>query len=237
MYSNLVVNGCSYMQAYADGGGHQDLAKQLGIPKSQSLAIGGSANTRIIRTVLKHSYQATEPTFYVLGMTFLSRLEVPILKDLCEFEGRWINPQNQEFKEQWEHHWTDRDSELFVEIKLKTEVYSILDRVEDLQYRMLSLIHDLRSRGHGVLLYQQADNLYQEFLDNPRMLPIKTRPEIIDGYRWRAVPWQLKNGVPPMDYGPNPKFCVPADIHHPASGYHATLNEYLKNYIVDHQLF
>jgi hypothetical protein len=224
------------MQAYANGGGHQDLAEQLGIPRSQSLAIGGSANTRIMRTVLKHSYQTSEPTFYVLGMTFLSRLEIPILKDLSEFEGRWINPQNQEFKEQWEHHWTDQDSKLFFELKLKTDVYSILDRVEDLQYRMLSLIHDLRSRGHGVLLYQQADNLYQQFLDHPKMLPIKLRPEIIDGYCWRAVPWQLANGVPPMDYGPNPKFSVPADMHHPASGHHAKLNEYLKNYIVDHGL-
>jgi hypothetical protein len=224
------------MQAYAQGGGHQDLAKQLGILKSQTLAIGGSANTRIIRTVLKHSYQATEPTFYVLGMTFLSRLEIPILKDLSEFEGRWINPQNQEFKEQWEHHWTDQDSKLFVEIKLKTEVYSILDRLEDLQYRMLSLIHDLRSRGHGVVLYQQADNIYQEFLDDPKMLPIKLFPEIIDGYRWRAVAWQLKNGVPPMDYGPNPQHNVPADLHHPAPGHHAKLNEYLKNYIVDQKL-
>jgi hypothetical protein len=189
-----------------------------------------------MRTVLKHSYQADEPTFYVLGMTFLSRLEVPILKDLCEFEGRWVNPQNQEFKEQWEHNWTDQDSKQFVEIKLKTEVYSILDRLEDLQYRMLSLIHDLRSRGHGVVLYQQADNLYQEFLDDPKMLPIKTRPEIIDAYRWRAVPWQLENGVPAMDYGPTPTHHVPKDIHHPASGHHAKLNEYLKNYIVDHGL-
>jgi hypothetical protein len=102
---------------------------------------------------------------------------------------------------------------------------------------MLSLIHDLRSRGHGVVLYQQADNIYQEFLDNPKMLPIKLFPEIIDGYRWRAVAWQLKNGVPPMDYGPAPKFCVPEDMHHPAAGHHAKLNEYLKNYIVDQKLF
>ena len=50
-YNNLVVNGCSYMQAYAQGGGHQDLAQRLNIPKSQSLTIGGSANTRIMRTV------------------------------------------------------------------------------------------------------------------------------------------------------------------------------------------
>ena len=226
------------MQAYADGGGHIDLAQRLGITNAQSLAIGGSANTRIMRTVLKHSYQTKEPTLYVLGMTFLSRLEVPILKDLSTFEGRWTNPQNQEFKDRWEHNWTNQDTELFVELKLKTEVYSILDRLEDLQYRMLSLVHDLRSRGHGVVLYQQADGIYQEFLDNPKMAPLKTCLEIIDGYRWRAVSWQLENGVPPMDYGTNPIHHVPADMHHPAPGHHAILNEYLKTYIVDRlQLF
>jgi hypothetical protein len=224
------------MEAYARGDGHIDLANRLGIPNSQSLAIGGSANTRIMRTVLKHSYFATEPTFYVLGMTFLSRLEVPILKELSDFEGRWSNPQNQEFKNQWEHNWSDQDSELFVEIKLKTEVYSILDRLEDLQYRMLSLVHDLRSRGHGVLLYQQADNLYQDFLTHPRMKPLSECREIVGGYRWRAVPWQLENGVPPMDYGNNPRHHVPADMHHPASGHHDTLNEYLTTYITENKL-
>lgn len=224
------------MEAYARGNGHLDLANRLGIPKAQSLAIGGSANTRIMRTVLKHSYCTDEPTFYVLGMTFLSRLEVPILKELSAFEGRWCNPQNQEFKNQWEHNWSDRDSELFVEIKLKTEVYSILDRIEDLQYRMLSLVHDLRSRGHGVLLYQQADNLYQDFLTDPRMKPLSECQEIVGGYRWRAVPWQLENGVPPMDYGNNPKHYVPVDMHHPASGHHDKLNEYLTNYITENKL-
>jgi hypothetical protein len=235
-YNNLVVNGCSYMQAYAQGGGHQDLAQRLGIPKSQSLAIGGSANTRIMRTVLKHSYLADEPTFYVLGMTFLSRLEVPILKDLSNFEGRWINPQNQEFKDRWEHHWTEQDSNTFVEIKLKTEVYSILDRLEDLQYRMLSLVHDLRSRGHGAIVYQQADSLYQEFLDDAKMAPIATCPEIVLGYRWRAVAWQLENDVPPMNYGQNTRHRVPADMHHPAPGHHQKLNEFLTNYISDQGL-
>jgi len=224
------------MQAYADGGGHIDLAQRLGITNAQSLAIGGSANTRIMRTVLKHSYQTKEPTLYVIGMTFLSRLEVPILKDLSEFEGRWSNPQNQEFKDRWEHNWTDQDSELFVELKLKTEVYSILDRLEDLQYRMLSLVHDLHSRGHGVVMYQQADGIYQEFLDNPKMAPLKICPEIIDGYRWRAVSWQLENGVPPMDYGTTPIHHVPLDMHHPATGHHDKLNEYLTNYITENKL-
>jgi hypothetical protein len=235
-YQALIVNGCSYMEAYAQGGGHVNLAQQLGIPKAQSLAISGSANTRIMRTVLKHSYQATEPTFYVVGMTFLSRLEIPILKDLNNFEGRWTNPQNQEYKNLWEHHWTDQDSKLFVELKLKTEVYSILDRLEDLQYRMLSLIHDLHSRGHGVLLYQQADNLYQDLLSNPKMAPIANCTAIVDGYRWRAVSWQLKNGVPAMEYGKKLLHYVPPDMLHPAPGHHEKLNEFLTEYITSHGL-
>ncbi len=59
---HLVVNGCSYMEAYADGLGPLDLANRLGIPTADTLALGGSANTRIIRTTLKHSYQTDRPT-------------------------------------------------------------------------------------------------------------------------------------------------------------------------------
>ena len=78
-YSQLVVNGCSYMGSYVNGGGHRDLAKNLGIEEYSSLAIGGSANSRILRTTLKHSYLTDKPTFYVLGMTFIGRSEIPIL--------------------------------------------------------------------------------------------------------------------------------------------------------------
>ena len=53
---NLVVNGCSYMASYAVGQGHVDLAQKLGLEHPASLAIGGSANSRILRTTLKHSY-------------------------------------------------------------------------------------------------------------------------------------------------------------------------------------
>ena len=77
-YSQLVVNGCSYMELYANGGGHRDLAKSLGIEEYSSLAINGSANSRILRTTLKHSYLTNKQTFYVLGMTFISRAEIPI---------------------------------------------------------------------------------------------------------------------------------------------------------------
>jgi hypothetical protein len=101
-------------------------------------------------------------------------------------------------------------------------------------FKILTMISDLHSRGHRVLVYQQADNLYQDHLDNPRLQLFKSTPAIIDGYNWRSVPWQLSKKVPPMDYGSNPKHFVPDDIRHPAVGQHQTLNEFLVNYINQH---
>ena len=230
--NHLVVNGCSYMEAYAFGKGHVDLAERLGIATSESLAIGGSANTRIIRTTLKHSYYATQSTLYVLGLTFLSRLEIPILENQSEFDGRWTNPQNQQFVKDWQYNWKQADTDQFVDIKLKSEIHSILDRTEDLMYKILGMISSLQSRGHRVLVYQQADDLYQEFLDRPCLQFFKSTTSIIDGYNWRSVPWQLSNGVPPMYNKPN----VPKDISHPAPGYHNLLNEFLVDYINQHSI-
>ena len=240
MIGQVVVNGCSYMESYAIGNGHVDLARRLGfigkfnIPQASTLAIGGSANTRILRTTLKHSYQATQPILYVLGMTFLSRLEIPICEPETEFEGRWINPQNQEFKNRWQYGWTQSDSEQFVETKLKTEVFSVLDRTEDLMYRMIATITDLKNRGHRVLMFQQADNLYANFLEEPRLKYFK-RPEIIGGFGWRATAWQQEQGVQPKNYGPGSPY-VPPDMTHPEIGHHSVLNEYLTNYIQEYKI-
>lgn len=230
---NLVVNGCSYMESYAVGQGHVELAQHLALDYPESLAIGGSANSRILRTTLKHSYTAP-PTLYVLGMTFLSRLEIPICEPENDFEGRWVNPQNQEFKHRWQYDWTQADSDQFVETKLKSEVFSILDRAEDLMYRMLSTVADLKSRGHRVLMFQQADNLYTNLLNEPR-LALFDQPEIVGGFGWRACAWQAEQGVQPKDYGPGAPY-VPPDMTHPAIGHHQMLNEYLTNYIQERKL-
>lgn len=234
MIEQLVVNGCSYSESYAMGHGHQYLARRLGISTAHSLAIGGSANSRILRTTLKHSYSATVPTLYVLGMTFVSRLELPICNPENDFEGRWINPQNQEFTHRWQHNWGQKQTEQFVELKLRNEVYSILDRTEDLMYRMLATITDLQHRGHRVLMFQQADNLYQEYLSDPRLRWF-CRPEIIDGFAWRAIAWQYQQGVRPKTY-PFGSPYVPPDMTHPEIGHHDAINEYLTNYINEHKI-
>jgi len=236
----LVVNGCSYTESYAAGNGHIDLASRLGIvgrhniPQAASLAIGGSANSRILRTTLKHSYITQVPTLYVLGLTFISRLELPICNPENEFEGAWCNPQNQEFQSRWQHQWSAWDSEQFVETKLKSEVYSLLDRTEDLMYRVVSTISDIQNRGHRVLVFQQADDSYHSYLDNTR-LRLFQRPEIIDGFAWRSVTWQHKQGVEPTIYAAGSHY-VPPDITHPKPGQHQKVNEYLTNYIQEHKI-
>jgi hypothetical protein len=178
MINNLVVNGCSYMETYVGGSGHIDLATRLNIAHSHSLALGGSANSRIIRTTLKHSYIVEQPTLYVLGMTFVSRREIPILNpvDGQEFEGMWTNPQNQDFESQWQAHWSRADTDLYVKLKLKWEWMSVADRIEDLMYRIVSMGHDLIGRGHRVLVFQQADDLHLEIFDHRDLICFANNP-------------------------------------------------------------
>lgn len=236
--TRLVVNGDSYMELYAKGLGHVDLAQRLDLPHSASLAIGGSPDSRIIRTALKDSYQTTEPTLYVLGVGFLSRWEVPVLKNEFEgsFEGRWTNPQNQNYKDRWEHNWNEKLTKQLMDLKLTTDFYSVPDRVEDLMYRLKSMIADLHSRGHRVVIYQQADDIYQRYLDNSNLYLFKDNPIFIEGLKWRAVPWQLAQGVPPNPLGPNNPYEVPDEIRHPMAGEHHKLNEFLQNYILKHRI-
>ena len=258
MVNNLVVNGCSYMESYASGGGHTHLALQLGIPNCQSLAIGGSANSRILRTTLKHSYTVTEPTLYVLGMTFVSRNEIPILSygknENCDtsFEGRWANPQNQILKDRWEHFWSEKDSRDWVNTQHKVEVYSLLDRTEDLMYRMLSAISDLTKRGHQVVMFQQADDSYMlldnnvPMIDSPRLSLFSETKNIVEGFKWQSIQWQHNQGVPTMQYIVNrpghvqatailspgaPEGGTPLHIMHRQPGRHIELNQYLTDYI------
>ena len=76
--ARLVVNGCSYMKMFSEGG-IKDLSQRLEINFTKSLALSGSCNSRIIRTTLKDSYQTSMPTLYVIGTTYLSRHELPLL--------------------------------------------------------------------------------------------------------------------------------------------------------------
>jgi len=219
------------MEVYAQGLGHVDLATKLNIAHSHSLALGGSANSRIIRTTLKHSYTAEQPTLYVLGMTFVSRREIPILNPMHGqgFEGMWTNPQNQDFESQWQDQWSRTDTDLYVKLKLKWEWMSVADRMEDLMYRIVSMGHDLIGRGHRVLVFQQADDLHLETFDHPRFDLFRKQPWIID-YTWRSIVWQHQQGVPSVGHE------APEPIRHRHPQHYHCLNTFLIDYIQTHEI-
>jgi hypothetical protein len=229
------MNGCSYVNDYAKGGGHDDLSRRLGIPTATSLAQAGCNNSRIIRTTLKYSYTLHEPTFYVIGITFINRREVAILEyDDADFsfEGKWTNPitQNQlDIKNKWKKLWSDRDTKRLLDLTEKEDYANTKARVEDLMYSLLSMIDSLQHRGHKVLIFNQADTQMLPVLAHPTLSMLKSTACIIDGLNWRAVKYQDDLGVPsnPEDekYGISPWF------RHRQPGHHTVLNDYLENYI------
>jgi hypothetical protein len=230
----LVVNGCSYMEQYAMGHGHYELAETLGLRGSESLAIGGSCNSRIIRSTLRHSYRTQYRCCYVIGLTFLGRTELPIAPIPHEQEGRWISIQNQfDPSRPLQKHLMPGDIDEYIKFKIKTEFESIDDRVEDLQYRLVSMVNDLKSRGHACVIYNQADDIYQQFLDLPQMQLLQIK-EIIQGLKWIAVPWQWKSGTKMTDDHFN--LGIPEHLRHPAVGAHGNINQFLADYIGQHQL-
>lgn len=243
MIDRLVVNGCSYMNNYANGNGHQDLADKLNITNVVDLSQSGCANARMIRTSLKDSYLTLMPTFYVIGLTFISRSESPILRipngddELTSFEGRWTNPQNQLYKHQWEYHWSDKETDLFVELKQKEEVFSLIDRTENLMYALVSMIESVTSRGHKILIFQQADSDYFPYLDSDRLVLFKKYSNFLYGLKWCAVQWQHEQGVPinKADYS-NKYGVAPIEIRHRERGKHQKFNEFLTQYIKDNKI-
>jgi len=234
MIEQLVVNGCSYMEVYSRGLGHINLAARLNISKVYSLAIGGSANSRIIRSTLKHSYASVIPTLYVLGITFMSRWELPILAEPRGFEGRWLNPQAQKPDKDILFNWTPEDTEVFKDLQFKAVALAQEDQLEDLMYRLLSMLHDLRSRGHNAIIYNQADNIIPDFINNPKFQLIHAEHSFVHALSWLAIPWQQKQGAPVKEYPPGQE--PPPEFRHIAPKHHHYLNAFLTDYIKEHKI-
>ena len=231
-YQQLVVNGCSYMGCYAEGQGHKDLADRLFVPECYSLAKPGTCNTRIIRTTLKHSYQATVPLLYVVGLTFLDREELPIGKEYSEFEGRWINVQNDFLDCNFENTWSQRDCDNYLNLKVKIRmINNFVDRIEDLMYKVLSMIRDLQSRGHRALVFAQVAEEFQPHADHPKLQLLKSTVNIVNGLTWGANAWQIAQGVKTDEDNR-----VQLEMQHISSGQHRYINAFLENYIQEHRL-
>lgn len=84
-------------------------------------------------------------------------------------------------------------------------------------------------------MYQQADNIYQEFLDDSRFELFKNNLGIKDGFAWRAIAWQHMHKVAATIY-PEGNQYVPPDMAHPLAGHHLMINTHLTQYIKDSKL-
>lgn len=228
MIQRLVVNGCSYMHYYAQGNGHSDLARQLDIPHSESLAMNGSCNSRIIRTTLRDCYNTSEPTLYVIGLTFFHRYELSIRKEIPEPDGKWVSFTNfgSSMFHDYEEHITNQDLLRYYELYNK---FTYLSEIAfDLQWRLLSLIDTLHYHNHRIVIFNTAENgIKYWFVDNPRFDLLRQRQEIVHGLEWRSIPWQLEQGA----RWPEADKEYPWDCRHVIPGDHQWLNEFLIDYI------
>lgn len=242
MINHLVVNGCSYMYTHVEGNGHVDLANRFGV-SADSLTISGSANSRILRTTLKHSFETPHRCLYILGLTFISREELPICRwdpqihptEQEVWEGAWTNPQNQGFgQNRWIENWNAWDTKQWVLFREKYEQRSLVDRLENLMYNLLATAHSLQLRGHQVVMFQQTDEWWHHLLpeESSRLKLLENNPSIIDGFRWCGIREQHKAGVPHV---PGEEHIDP-EMRHRLSGEHGWLNDYLERHIRHHEL-
>ena len=217
------------MVGYVHGQGHIDLATMLKINNTASLTKSDSSNDRIVRTTLKDSYATADPTLYIIGLSFLGRMELPVQHLPNLFEGRWFSFQNSENKKFLNNIiLSDSEFQSVLDIKHKVEAESIEDRLEDLMYKLLSLVSSLQSRGHSVVVFNTADDLIVPYLAMGKFKLLQN-PAFIQGLTWKSVDYQFKNGVQTSRYDQQNK--TPNSMKHPDPGAHHVLNDFLLAYI------
>jgi hypothetical protein len=229
----LVVAGCSYINYYAEGDGHQDLAQQLSIPQAVSLAKNSVCNQRILRVLAQDLYTAQEPTFYIMGLTFLSRFELAIKAESDGIDGYW-----QSFNS---HSVACQDPKWYQEVqaqdldtlsKLHGRFFNARHFMQDLMYRLLTLRDAAHQRGHRLLVFNTAEHGLQYWIHEPQFEPLRASSVFVAGLAWSSIAWQFEQGAtwPPEDEQ------YPWDCRHVAPGDHAHLNRFLVDYIHSHSI-
>jgi hypothetical protein len=217
------------MVGYAHGQGHIDLATMLKINNAASLAKSDSSNDRIVRTTLKDSYTTAQPTLYIIGLSFLGRMELPVSQLTDAFEGRWFSFQNSENKKFLKDIiLSDSEFQSVLDIKHKAEAESVEDRLEDLMYKLLAMVDSLQSRGHTAIVFNTADDLIVPYLAMEKFKLFQT-PAFVQSLTWKSVDYQFNNGVQTSRYDQQNK--TPASMKHPDPGSHQVLNNFLQAYI------
>lgn len=231
MINRLVISGCSYMEQYAEGHGHVDLASSLGLQDYHSFAQSGSCNDRILRSVLRDCLSSSCPSLYVVGLTFLHRYELPIRYKSTD-DGLWVSctgktlaSRNSEWRQNIEL------TEYNTYSALRAHMFYLNESLEKLMYWLLATINTVKSRGSRIVVFNTAESGVDDFLDQDRFRPLNI-PEIVGAYRWRSIKYQFDQGAQWNQHDSG----LDLYTRHVASGQHRWLNDFLTNYIQEHKI-
>lgn len=233
MIDRLFVNGCSYMNLYAQGNGHTELASLLGIKHATTIAKPGQCNDRIIRTTIQDMYGADQKTLYVLGLTFLMRFDLPLNQHCDEIDGHWITLHEDLIPRQ-KNLWFPNieQNQLLTYLHLHhrwilTHENMCRSVVKDLVGRLATLVAAARSLGHRMLIFRTVESPVWTGLQDQDLKIFVTGPEMIDDLIWCSIPWQISQGAK----WPDDDAAVPKDFRHVQPGDHGFLNSFLSDYV------
>ena len=232
----LVVNGCSYMDFYAQGNGHKELADKFNIPIAESLAKPGGSNQRTFRTTLADCYN-NEKTLYVIGLTFIHRYELPILA----LNDKWNNENHEGDKFQWindqqlfelgelDDGITESDVRQFHKLKMKFEINSETEVLFNTVFLYTSMIDTILNNGHQVIVFNTAETTFKRYYHSGNLKFLERYKNIVDKFNWYSNSYQLSKGAKTSneDIGRD----MPSIYKHIAPGEHKHLNEFLYDYI------
>jgi hypothetical protein len=236
MVTQLVTNGCSYMTHQAMDGGIEHLADLLGISNTQDISRPGNSNQSIIRTTLEHSLQTDQPTLYVVSITYLPRLELPVALHTDQWSSgrdRWLNITNTDF-DQTLLKTTTTKHEIMDYVDLKHRIYNDAnyELVRELFRNLRMLIDSVKARGHSIAVFNSAEERVVDCFNTVGIDEFAKfdSVEFIDQLSWLSNQYQYDNGLT-WDDG-DEKF--PLVQRHVRSGQYKLLNNFLVDYINKH---
>ena len=233
MIQRLVTNGCSYVNHYANGGGHHDLANQLGIKFVNDISKAGNSNQAIIRTTLTDCLAETQPTLYVVGISFDARIEIPVCYNDNQ-QDQWITVTGLDFNN--EPITVDKHTIMdYIDSRQKIYGTALFDQVYWLFMRFAMLIDSVKQNGHCIVVFNTAESKVQDCFqrhgEDRFGIFKKYSAEIIDNLKWLSIPWQITQGAAYVNSDEH----LPPDCRHIAPGEHRYLNNFLFDHINKHR--
>ena len=231
--SRMLVNGCSYMTKW--GVKASELGSKLGYDETVNLSLIGGSNDRCFRTTV--DYILDNPVdFVIIGLTFWSRRESPWATE-CPIEGPWVSygglnlnhSQIGGMGRQLTVHQSDVDE--FLKARVRVDWHQ--PHSERLITDLICFTGWLRSRKIGYCIFGTCDKNYDSpALPEPKRRAVMSDPGIIDIFNWSSNQYLYQHGVKSDDVV---KVDSPLLAHYATAG-HDCLNDFLYNYIHDHDL-